>query len=331
MTSILALTNSYDDSHIEAVQSHIDHDVHTFTRVDVDRIVRGEHQILWDYQSMRVLLVTEKETIRLDEVDSVWFRKPFGFGSNYGFVESIKDPVQRTVIEKEMRDLVDSLCAILADKFWLNHPQALSRARLKPYQLHLAREVGLPLPDTVITNDPDAGRKFCDEGPTVFKPLTVPQLEYGDTRYSVETTLMTDELINSLHLIKSQPVILQRYIEKSSELRVTCVGDQLFVARQMLNGDKSTNKVVDWRILQGTKDSTYDMFELPTGITDKVSKLMRKLDLGFATMDFAVDKAGECFFLEVNPNGQWLGYTDEIGLPAAASIARCLVHKTRHL
>lgn len=32
----------------------------------------------------------------------------------------------------------------------------------------------------------------------------------------------------------------------------------------------------------------------------------------------------------MNPNGQWLGYINEIGLPAAASMAECLVRRTIH-
>lgn len=56
---------------------------------------------------------------------------------------------------------------------------------------------------------------------------------------------------------------------------------------------------------------------------------MKELDLNFAAMDFAVDANDRVYFLEANPNGQWLGYTDKIGLPAASSIAECLVKQTR--
>lgn len=326
MTSVLVLTNSYDDSHVEAVQHLVHKAGHTLFRLDVDRIVRGEHQILWDYTSLQVQLITENDTVDLAGFDSVWFRKPFGYGSTNGFVESIRDPVQRQAVEKEVRDLIDGLCFFLENKFWLNHPRAINKARLKPYQLHLAREIGLPLPETIITNDPAAARSFCLEEPSIFKPITVPHLEYGETFYSVETTLMTDELIESLHLIKSQPAIFQRCINKRYEFRVTCVGNQLFVARQELT-NMSSSGTVDWRSLQDTDASRYTISELPSNLEAKVRELMRALDLGFAAMDFAVDHDGKYFFLEANPNGQWLGYTDEIGLPAAAAISSYLVNR----
>lgn len=328
MTSVLVLTNSFDDPHVEAVFDKIEIQNHQTMRVDIDRIVRGEHHVSLNYNDGSILYTTPQKSFDLRCADSIWFRKPFGFGSTYGFVEHIQDPVQRSVVEREMRDLVDSICILLESKFWINHPAAINRARLKPHQLRIAREVGLPTLETIITSNPKDARDFCQQGQTVFKPITVSHMEYGDEYYAVETTLMTNELIDSLDLIRSQPIILQRYIEKMSELRVTCIGNEIFVARQ-LPLDTST-KVVDWRSLQDN-DSRYETdFTLPTHIIDGIHRLMKAYDLGFAAIDFVVDHQGGIHFLEVNPNGQWLGYTDEIGLPAAASIANRLVNRTRH-
>lgn len=326
---VLALTNSYDDLHIEAVKRHIVQMDHELIRVDIDRIVRGEHQILWDYQHNQTVLVTEKGSLNLKDVDSFWWRKPFGFGSAHGFVESINDPVQRSVVDKEVHDLVNGLSATLEDKFWLNRPMALNRARLKPYQLHVARSVGLLTPDTIITNDPVIGRQFCLNGRTVFKPMAEPYLDYDDASYVVETTLVTEAHLKHLNLIKSQPAMFQRYIEKCYELRVTCVGKCLFVAKQVLLGEQPLDAVVDWRTFQGTGKSVYVPGSLPANTIAGIHSLLQRLDLGFAAIDFAVDYDGNCFFLEVNPNGQWLGYSDEIGLPAAAKIATCLVEQAR--
>lgn len=329
MTTVLVLTNSFDDCHVEAVFDKIHLSHHRTLRVDIDRIVRGEHHISLNYNNGTIIYSTPKGSFDLMDAESVWFRKPFGFGPTYGFVEHIKDPVQRDVVDKEMHDLVNGICALLADKFWINHPSAINRARLKPHQLRTAQKVGLSTIETIITSNPSDARKFCKQGSTVFKPLTVSSLKYGEVYYIVETTLMTDELIDSLDLIQSQPIILQRYIDKACELRITCVGDELFVARQTPT-DSAAN-IVDWRSLQDD-GSRYDTnFVLPSSVAEGIHQLMLIYDLGFAAMDFVVDKQENVYFLEVNPNGQWLGYTDEIGLPAATSIANCLVDMTRHL
>lgn len=329
MTYVLVLTNSYDDSHVQAVFDVVRAQGHRTLRIDIDRIVRGENHISLNYETGEIIYTTPDGIFDLREVDSVWYRKPFGFGQTFGFLEHIQDPVQRTVIDKEMHDTVDSICMLLADKFWINHPIAITRARLKPYQLAVAKRLGLPVLPTLVTSDPDAAREFCVQGPTVFKPITVSNMEYGDDSYMVETTLMTDELIDSLDLIRSQPIILQRLVEKSSELRVTCIGDELFIAQQVSDG--SSPDIVDWRSLQESGSRYETGYSLPTEIVDAIRKIMHEFNLGFAAMDFVVDGQGNVYFLEVNPNGQWLGYTDEIGLPAATTMASCLVHKTKHL
>lgn len=329
MVTVLVLTNSYDDCHVKAVFDQIHAHGSNTIRIDIDRVLRGESHLTFDYASEEILFSSSDGVRNLHEVDSVWYRKPFGFNQTYGFLEHIKDPVQRAVVDKETHDTVDSICMLLADKFWVNHPTAIGRARLKPYQHAVAKRLGMPVLSTIITSDPDAARQFCAEGPTVFKPITVSNIEYGDEHFMVETTLMTESLINSLDLIRSQPIILQRFVEKSSELRVTCIGDRLFVARQI--PDRSTLHTVDWRSLQES-GSRYELdFALPESIRVVIRELLKEFDLGFAAMDFVVDTQGEIYFLEVNPNGQWLGYTDEIGLPAAASMANCLVNRTRHL
>lgn len=134
---------------------------------------------MWNYQSDRVLLRTETNSLDLLESDSIWFRKPFGFGGRHGFVESIKEPVQREIVEREVRDIVSGLCTVLSSRRWVNHPNDMSQARLKPYQLKLARSMGFCVPDSIITNDPEEAKLFC-QAPTVFKMLAKQSFEYGD-------------------------------------------------------------------------------------------------------------------------------------------------------
>ena len=328
MTQVLVFTNSFDDLHITIVREAVEALGSTLIRFDVDLLVQGQNQITFDYQHGfgSIVLRTEEGLFRSADIDSVWLRKPYGFG-DIGFVEGISDPVQRAAVAKEVSATMDGLFALLADRYWLNEPLAIARAKLKSYQLGLAREIGLSIPKTIITNDPVLAKAFCRLGPTVFKPMAQAVLRYEDQVYGVETTLLTDAHIGRLDLIRSQPVILQSCIDKRCELRVTYVGGKIFVARQELASGHSTS-VVDWRSLQGTPDSVYVPGELSPGTTTKVTRLMQELNLGFGALDFAVDQDGNEFFLEVNPNGQWLGYTDMIGLPAAAEIARCLVQET---
>jgi glutathione synthase/RimK-type ligase-like ATP-grasp enzyme len=127
-----------------------------------------------------------------------------------------------------VRDVLDGMFEIFADKFWVSSPSAINRARLRPLQLRIARECGLNVPDSVITNNPKVAIDFCNQGKTVFKPLSGYCLEYDDVLATAFTTLITEEIYENLHLIKNQHALLQRYVAKSYEIRVTCVGRQLF-------------------------------------------------------------------------------------------------------
>jgi glutathione synthase/RimK-type ligase-like ATP-grasp enzyme len=328
MAIVLVVTNSYDDHHVNAVRKVVEVLGFTMFRFDTDLLVKGVNSVTFDYQDGygTVMLRTSEGTLCSADIDSVWYRKPFGFG-NVGFVESINDPVQRGIVAKEVSAVLNGLFAFLADCYWLNKPDAITRAQLKPYQILLAREIGFNLPDTIITSDPQVAREFCSVGPTIFKPLVEAAMVYGEQAYAIDTTLLTERHLAQLDLIKAQPVLLQRYVDKAFELRVTYVGGELFVARQELTSSAPLG-VVDWRSLQGTSDSVYTPYALSSKTAHNVKCMMRKLNLGFGALDFAVAHDGTEFFLEVNPNGQWFGYTDEIGLPAAATIARCLVNRT---
>jgi len=142
LSTVLVLTNSYDDAHVNAVARCVHRAGNRILRVDTDRILRGDNYLVWDYQSDRVLLRTETNSLDLLESDSIWFRKPFGFGGRHGLVELIKEPVQREIVEREVRDIVSGLCTVLNSRRWVNHPNDMSQARLKPYQLKLARSMG---------------------------------------------------------------------------------------------------------------------------------------------------------------------------------------------
>lgn len=329
MAQILVITNSYDNLHVEAVRKEVEALGSTLTRFDVDLLVKGQNQITFDYKDGlgAVSLSTPDEgTFEIADIDTLWLRKPFGFG-NFGFVESIKDPVQRGAVAKEVGAVMNALFSLLSDRLWPSSIAAMERAQSKPYQLSIAQRVGLNVPNTIITSDPVVARSFCRVDRRVFKPLVESALNYEERSFLIETTLLTDAHMRQLDLIKHQPSLFQAYIDKRCELRVTYVSGELFVARQELTSSASKN-IVDWRTVQGTSDSIYAPGELTAETARRLTLFMRELQLGFGALDFAVDQDGKEFFLEVNPKGQWLGYTDEIGLPAAATIARCLVNRT---
>jgi hypothetical protein len=52
-----------------------------------------------------------------------------------------------------------------------------------------------------------------------------------------------------------------------------------------------------------------------------VRRFMHEFGLSFGAFDFSVDVAGQWWFLECNPAGQWGWLAEETGLPIADAIA----------
>lgn len=88
--TVLVLTNSRDGQHTDVVISKLQKLGHRVFRFDVDKITTGELAITvrGDRKQFEYMAHYKGETLRLDEIKSVWYRRP-----NYFAIES-KDPVQ---------------------------------------------------------------------------------------------------------------------------------------------------------------------------------------------------------------------------------------------
>lgn len=318
MVTVLILTHSMDGDHTVSVIRGIKQHGGSVIRLDTDKVSAGEHELLWSTSGDAVLNDTSGSHC-LTNVDSVWLRRPKVFDFK------VINPAQKQLTEHEFSAFLSGIYATLEDKSWLNTPQAIERAKLKTYQLKIARDIGMKTPETIITANPQVAKDFCSAGPTVFKPLAESNLGTGADTLLIPTTLMTEKHLENLDLIRNQYVLLQRCIDKDYELRVTYVNGRLFVAKQTLVVDTDPS-LVDWRLFQIDGRSQYEPWSLDAELEQMILWMMRKLCLNFAALDFAVDRQGNHYFLEVNPNGQWFGYTDAIGMPAAAEVARFLVN-----
>ncbi len=77
---------------------------------------------------------------------------------------------------------------------WINYPSALADCEYKPWQLDLAARVGLRVPETVVTNDPDQVRAFAAEvGELVVDPGLVESAQVNLKAVGHDPTLATGD------------------------------------------------------------------------------------------------------------------------------------------
>jgi hypothetical protein len=189
------------------------------------------------------------------------------------------------------------------------------RAELKPFQLFAAQEVGLTIPRTIVSNDPDEIRTFAAsvDGEVVFKVLSATAFQFTAT-----TPLEVDHL-TMLEGVRLAPTIFQERIHADRHLRITVVDDSIFTAAIE---PVRTEGMLDWRL---DRDPRMEPFDLPAPVAEKVLALRRRLGLRFGAIDMILDRDGRYVFLEINPGGQWLFAEIHAGLPISEAIADALM------
>ncbi|MFJ8738015.1 ATP-grasp ribosomal peptide maturase [Embleya sp. NPDC127516] len=226
------------------------------------------------------------------------------------------DQAERFAAHETWRGLGGVLGA-LPGCLYVSHPLAIGRAEFKPTQLAIAGYLGLRVPATLITNDVDEAKAFCADHTAIYKPLHAHAYTVGNRPAGIYAAPVTaGELTDA---VRACPHLFQERIDKAADVRVTVVGDRVFGARIT-----SPPGVLDWR--SDYANLAYDEIGCPAEVITGVQHMLSQFGLLFGAFDFAVTPAGEWWFLELNPNGQWAWVEDQTGLPIASALADLLQH-----
>jgi glutathione synthase/RimK-type ligase-like ATP-grasp enzyme len=243
----------------------------------------------------------------MESVSAVWWRRP----GQFVLPDAVRDQAHRRLAISEANTAFHGLFAAM-DALWINPPALDAVASHKPYQLALAQSLGLEIPHTVMTSDPEEAREFwrvCG-GDVVYKQFIALPESWSETRRLGEAeTKIGDEAI------RLAPVIFQRHVAAVADLRVTIIGDEIFAAAVDL---KDLDYDVDVRMNLQAKHVAHD---LPDDVADKLRGLMRRLGLIYGAIDLRLAKDGRYVFLEINPAGQFLYVEQQSSQPIAAALA----------
>ena len=207
---------------------------------------------------------------------------------------------------------------------WVNDPQSECAAENKLRQLRAAREAGLDIPPTLLTNDAARARAFfeAEGGRVVAKLLRPLSVSMGDAPLFVYTSDVRAEDIEALDSLRHCPVVLQRKIEKRRELRVAYVAGRLFTGA--LDASGSARGRTDWRLAE-QGECAWSSATLKAPLAARLRKLMRRLGLAYGAIDLIETPDGRHVFLEVNPGGEWGMLEHDLGLPISEAIADALI------
>ncbi|WP_256104227.1 ATP-grasp ribosomal peptide maturase [Streptomyces sp. ODS05-4] len=259
------------------------------------------------------ILATASRTVDLDDVRSVYWRRPTPYTADLA-----QDEQTRRWAVEEARHGLGGILAALPGAHYLNHPWRNRDAEYKPAQLATAAACGFTVPPTLITNDPDRARVFAAEhGPVVYKPLR--ETEYTDGTGRALTIWIEDVTPSRIDSnLRHAAHLLQQRVIKTADIRLTAVGDHLAAIR--VDGSPG----VDWR--RHYDRLSYTTVPVPTPIAKGVRAYLNAFGLTFGAFDFGLDRDGVWHWYECNPNGQWAWFPDHITAPLTRAIADHLQH-----
>jgi hypothetical protein len=237
--------------------------------------------------------------LTLADISNVWLRRPKEIQ-----VTIDGDATERAHVANEWGEAIEGFLAHVPVDRWMNHPTRNVRASHKLDQLTRAREIGLTIPATVVTQERDELARFwhATKGRVIAKPLFSGYLERPDgTVASIYTNRVLEEHLAS-DAIAACPTLFQEEVAKDFDVRVTAV-DGRFTAvamRRKLAG----SQIVDVR-RDNMEGVEYEVITMPSDVEHALRNLLSSYELRFAAVDFAVALNGTWVFFEINPNGQW--------------------------
>jgi len=325
---IVIFTHS-NEVNIARVASVLSERGNPYVRIDVDSAVEGKYDLgISEGQSANEPCLHSEKLgleVRSSEIKSVWYRRP-----------ELPQPTSN-IFDGWKRDEVDflrgeysgflwSMYTVLGG-YWMNRPlygtHLLEHNKL--FQMQIAKRSGLSVPRTILSNNPQQIIAFADAcgGKVAVKSIKQRIFTKDDgTNDGIYTNIVTSsELSNNREALSVCPVLLQEYVEKKLELRITVIGNHVFACAIHSQDEKRT--MIDWR-KYGDKWVLHEEFVLPETIKEKLLASMKLWGIDFGAIDMIVTPGGDYVFLEVNPNGQYGWIEGLTGMPISRTIADVL-------
>lgn len=310
---MIAVVSYPDDPHAAAVIAHLREASVPVTLLDLSDLPdRATLTIGYENGGPPWLEYRRGEDPPLDlrSVQTVWWRRP-----QVADPAAITDPAVRVFAANEWNEAISGLWQLL-DARWVNDPVRDEVAARKAYQLRVAAEVGLSVPRTLVTSDPDQARGFIESrngGQTIFKTFSCTHEIWRETR------LVREDELPLLDAVRLAPVIFQEYVPADVDLRITIVGARMFVAAIH---SQETDYPVDFRMSLGQAEVA--PAALPEEIERRLHDLMGRLGLSYGAVDMRRTPTGEHVFLELNTAGEFLFVEERTAQPIARSLAELL-------
>jgi len=332
---ILIITNK-GDIHCNPVIKHFQRNGDKYFRLNTESLLT-DYLISFSYKDQSVDLHIENKingkTLSSKEVISVWERRP-----NSPVLPEINNEKIKLVVEDEANELTKWIrhffinCRMIGSSVW-DRPNE-SKLRQMDVASRVINELRseIKLPHTLLTNSKKDLEQFSNnKKEIVLKPISADGLMLDD---KLEIPF-TSRKVNSKNInvitqddLELCPSFMQEYVEKNYELRITVIGEKILCCKIDSQKLPKGNGREDWR--EGYEHGLSEVEEwidCPDEIQEFIILYMQKMNLNFGCFDFIYAKNNSFYFLECNPNGQWMWLEEDLGIPISESIANFLAFR----
>jgi hypothetical protein len=332
---ILIITNK-GDIHCNPVIKHLQRNGDKYFRLNTESLLT-DYLISFSYKDQSVDLHIENKingkTLSSNEVISVWERRP-----NSPVLPEINNEKIKLVVEDEANELTKWIrhffinCRMIGSSVW-DRPNE-SKLRQMDVASRVINELRseIKLPQTLLTNSKKDLEQFSNnKKEIVLKPISADGLMLDD---KLEIPF-TSRKVNSKNInvitqddLELCPSFMQEYVEKNYELIITFIGEKILCCKIDSQKLPKGNGREDWR--EGYEHGLSEVEEwidCPDEIQEFIILYMQKMNLNFGCFDFIYAKNNSFYFLECNPNGQWMWLEEDLGIPISESIANFLAFR----
>jgi glutathione synthase/RimK-type ligase-like ATP-grasp enzyme len=247
------------------------------------------------------LKLPDGHRLRLHEIHSVFWRTFAGVN-----IPELHDADRSRIALNDSMSALRSLIQAGSAR-WINSWQAYQFHKEKPLQLDAVQHIGVPIPATLISNDPEDLQDFakqCDR--PIFKPV------YGGahTQFVTSEHLEGDRLRLALRIA---PVTLQEYIP-GTNIRTYVIAESVYAA-------EIRSPALDFR-----EDTAAELIpiELPEVVRQQCLAIRQALMLEWTAIDWRLKPSGDYIFLEANPSPMFLHFEKQTGFPITQKLVEIL-------
>lgn len=245
----------------------------------------------------------------LEDVAAVYVRDLYASPLSYGVdvAAEIETDWRRTLVA--FREKAHMLLGLLSRWSRMGIPVYNARSsewlHAKPVQLAVLEQAGLPVPETVWTNDPQIVQRFADGRRVIYKPVAG-----GAATLELSSKDLTDERLRAL---AGAPVTFQELLE-GDNYRVYCIDGDIVAAFRI---ESST---LDFR----QNEEVLEQCDLSDEVCDWCIKATEVLGLRWSGIDLREGADGHVRFLEVNSSPMFLGFDSRGGTDILGALVKRL-------